>query len=198
MILGTSLQRLLIPIYRTTIRKDADIMENPFRPAEKYPAPLIAITLVFSFIAIAFLALIDQNVYIEGCRSQFIVASLGSTAVLIYAVPKAPFSKPKNVFFGHIFSAIFAITVAIIFDMAGQLQDLNWICCGICVAGSILIMMMTGTIHPPAGATALACAISMITDYQFVIFPIAIGLLVMMAIAYGANYCKDKYVPEQE
>ena len=77
-------------------------MENPFRPSEKYTMPVILITTVFSFIGIAVLGLIDQSVNIDGCRSQFIVASFGSTAVLIYAAPKAPFSKPKNVFFSHI------------------------------------------------------------------------------------------------
>lgn len=173
-------------------------MKNPFKPAEKYPIKLIVITAIFSFIGIAVLGLIDQSIDIEGCRSQFIVASFGSTAVLIYAAPKAPFSKPKNVFFSHIFAALFSITVALVFDMAGALQDLNWICCGICVAGSILIMIMTDTVHPPAGATALTCAISMITDYQFIIFPLVIGLLIMMAIAYGANKCKSRYVPAKE
>ena len=170
-------------------------MENPFRPSEKYTMPVILITAVFSFIGIAVLGLIDQSVNIDGCRSQFIVASFGSTAVLIYAAPKAPFSKPKNVFFSHIFSAIFSVTVAVLFDMAGVLQDLNWICCGVCVTGSILIMMATGTIHPPAGATALTCAISMITDYQFIVFPLVLGLLAMMAVAYGANWCRDRYIP---
>ncbi len=173
-------------------------MDNPFKPAEKYTMPLILITAVFSFIGIAVLGLIDQNVYIEGCRSQFIVASFGSTAVLIYAAPKAPFSRPKNVFFSHIFSAVFSVTIAVLFDMADALEDLNWICCGVCVSGSILIMLATGTVHPPAGATALTCAISMITDYQFIVFPLAIGLLAMMAVAYGANYCRDRFAAPEE
>ena len=59
--------------------------------------------------------------------------------------------------------------------------------------GSILVMMYTGTIHPPAGATALTVAISHISDPLFLIFPLAIGLAVMMAVAYGANYLKEKY-----
>ena len=67
-------------------------MENPFRPAEKYKPQIVLITAVFSFIGIAFLGLVDMNLH-----NQYIVASFGSTAVLIYAAPKAPFSKPKNV-----------------------------------------------------------------------------------------------------
>lgn len=173
-------------------------MKNPFKPEEKYPTSFIVITAVFSFVGIAVLGLIDQCINIDGIRSQFIIASFGSTAVLIYAVPKARFSRPKNVFFSHIFSGLFSITLVILFDTAGILVDLNWICCGLCVAGSILIMVLTDTVHPPAGATALTCAISMITDYWLIVFPLVIGLLIMMAIAYGANWCRDKYVPAKE
>jgi hypothetical protein len=35
----------------------------------------------------------------------------------------------------------------------------------------------------------------MITDYQFIVFPLVLGLLAMMAVAYGANWCRDRYVP---
>ena len=62
-------------------------MENPFRPAEKYKPEIVVITVLFSFIGIAVLGLVDMNLH-----NQYIVASFGSTAVLIYAAPKAPFS----------------------------------------------------------------------------------------------------------
>ncbi len=163
-------------------------MENPFRPAEKYKPQIVLITVVFSFIGIAFLGLVDMNLH-----NQYIVASFGSTAVLIYAAPKAPFSRPKNVFFSHLFAAAVSLVIVWIFDAAGLFDDLKWIVCGLCVSISILVMMFTGTIHPPAGATALTVAISYITDPLFLIFPLAIGLAVMMAVAYGANYLKEKY-----
>lgn len=167
-------------------------MKNPFRPTEKYTMSIFAITAVSSFIGIAVLELIDTNVNIDGYRSQFIVASFGSTAVLIYGAPKAAFSKPKNVFFGHMFSAILSLAVVCLFDAAGLLKDLDWMVCGLCVSGSILLMMLTGVIHPPAGATALTIAISEITDYQFLVFPLLIGLLFMMAVAYAAVYLRDR------
>ncbi len=161
-------------------------MENPFRPAEKYSARVVLITAAFSFIGIAFLGFVDANLH-----NQYIVASFGSTAVLIYAAPKAPFSKPKNVFFSHIFAAMVSLLVVWLFDALGIFHDFQWVVCGLCVMLAILVMMFTGTIHPPAGATALTVAISHITEASFLVFPLAIGLLVMMAVAYGANYLKE-------
>ena len=163
-------------------------MENPFKPAESYKPAVVVITVVFAFIGIAVLALIDR--YID---NQWIVASFGSTAVLIYAAPKAPFSRPKNVFFGHLFSAIVSMLIVFLFSEAGIVNDLGWFMCGLCVAVAILVMMLTGTIHPPAGATALTVAISVITDPAFLVFPLVIGLLFMMGVAYIANILRDKY-----
>jgi len=113
--------------------------------------------------------------------------------VLIYAAPKAPFSKPKNVFFSHIFAALVSLIIVWVFDATGLFDELHWMVCGLCVMCAILVMMFTGTIHPPAGATALTVAISHITDVSFIVFPLAIGLLFMMAVAYGANTLKGNY-----
>ncbi len=168
--------------------KESDTMENPFRPSEKYKPQIVIITALFSFIGIAFLGFVDMHLH-----NQYIVASFGSTAVLIYAAPKAPFSKPKNVFFSHLFSALVSLIIVWVFDAAGLFADLKWIVCGLCVMTAILVMMFTGTLHPPAGATALTVAISHITEISFLVFPLAIGLLVMMAVAYGANVLKERY-----
>ena len=169
--------------------QESDIMETPFRPAEKYKPQIVLITAVFSFFGIAVLGLVDMNLH-----NQYIVASFGSTAVLIYAAPKAPFSKPKNVFFSHIFAALVSLIIVWVFDATGLFDELHWMVCGLCVMCAILVMMFTGTVHPPAGATALTVAISHIADVSFIVFPLVIGLLVMMAVAYGANVFKERYL----
>lgn len=161
-------------------------MENPFRPSEHYSKRTAIITAAFAFLGISLLALIDR--YVD---NQWIVASFGSTAVLIYAAPKAPFSRPKNVYFGHIFSAVVSILIVLIFDSLGIYSDARWVVCGLCVMSSILVMMYTGTIHPPGGATALTIALNGTTDPMFLLFPLAIALPVMMAVAYGANRLRN-------
>lgn len=53
-------------------------------------------------------------------------------------------------------------------------------------------MMCTGTVRPPAGAAALTVAVSQITDRQFMLFPLILGYLAMMAAAYAAPYCRER------
>ena len=36
----------------------------------------------------------------------FLLASFGSSMVLLYGYPESPFAQPKNVFFGHLITAI--------------------------------------------------------------------------------------------
>ena len=36
----------------------------------------------------------------------FLIASFGSSMVLLYGYPESPFAQPKNVFFGHLLTAV--------------------------------------------------------------------------------------------
>ncbi|MCQ2079501.1 MAG: HPP family protein [archaeon] len=133
-------------------------------------------------------------VYIDGIsENPYIIASFGATAILIYGAPKAPFSRPKNVFFGHLFSALIGVTLAIIADMLGIAGDGQWLFAGLAVATAIVTMMLTGTIHPPGGATALTCVLSGFTSYVYVVRPVMLGIVVMLAIAWCANHLRDRF-----
>ena len=39
----------------------------------------------------------------------FLIASFGSTMVLLYGYPESPFAQPKNIFFGHLLTAIVGV-----------------------------------------------------------------------------------------
>ena len=39
----------------------------------------------------------------------FLVASFGSTMVLLYGYPESPFAQPKNIFFGHLLTSIVGV-----------------------------------------------------------------------------------------
>ena len=41
----------------------------------------------------------------------FLLASFGSSMVLLYGYPESPFAQPKNVFFGHLLTSIVGIVV---------------------------------------------------------------------------------------
>ncbi len=161
-------------------------MDNPFKPSEKNPYVLL-ITGAAAFLALLVIAVIDQRY-----DDPYLIASFGATAVLIYGAPKAPFSQPKNVFFGHLFSAVIGVAVAFIFDAAGLYVDYYPVAIGIAVAVSIVVMMVTGTIHPPGGATALTCVLNGYFGAEYIIRPVMLGVILMMIIAYGANYLKSR------
>ena len=172
-------------------KSKADTMENPFKPREKYSKATIAITAIAAFVALAFLAFLDQTY-----SNPYLVASFGATAVLIYGAPTAPFSKPKNVFFGHLFSGIIGIAITFALIQAGCFDGWKWVGIGLAGCLAIVTMMLTGTIHPPGGATAITCVMSGFGTIDRLFIPIMLGVAVMMGIAYCANYAKEKMSEE--
>ena len=41
----------------------------------------------------------------------FLIASFGSSMVLLYGYPESPFAQPKNVFFGHLLTAVVGLSL---------------------------------------------------------------------------------------
>ena len=160
--------------------------KNPFKPSESNPYILL-ITATAAFLSIVAISLIDKNF-----SDPYLIASFGATAVLIYGAPKAPFSQPKNVFFGHLFSAIIGVGIACIFDGLDLYAEYYPIAIALAVALAIVVMMVTGTIHPPGGATTLTCVLNGYFGAEFIFRPVMLGVILMMVIAYGANYLKSR------
>ncbi|GAB6156561.1 HPP family protein [Desulfosporosinus burensis] len=107
-----------------------------------------------------------------------IVASIGASAVLIYGVPDAPLSQPRNVVFGQILSAAAGV---ITFMMFG----LTWWTPALGTALALLIMLLTKTTHPPGGATALFAVLGKAQlDY---IVTIAVGMVILVVVGVLIN-----------
>jgi CBS-domain-containing membrane protein len=114
-----------------------------------------------------------------------IVPSMGASAVLLFAVPHGALSQPWNVFGGHVLSAITGVSCAMLFSN-------EIIAASAAVGIAIGIMHYLRCIHPPGGATALAAVIggeaTQALGYQFVITPVLINTLVMLAVAVAFNF----------
>jgi len=115
----------------------------------------------------------------------FLVGSFGASAVLIYGLPKSPYAQPRNLIFGHLFSATVGVTCALL------LTSFPALAAALAVSLSLVVMHITRTIHPPGGATALIAVIG--SDniqqmaYWYVISPIFVGTLIMLVIALFVN-----------
>ena len=52
----------------------------------------------------------------------FLIASFGSSMVLLYGYPESPFAQPKNILFGHLLTSVVGIIVLnFIFDGSNNL-----------------------------------------------------------------------------
>ena len=109
----------------------------------------------------------------------WLIPPFGASLVLVMAVYDSPLAKPRNIFFGHILSAASGVLVFYFFDNSP-------FSIGLGVALAIMIMLVTNTIHPPAGANPVIAIIGA-KSFEFVIMPVAIGALfiVIFALAYN-------------
>ena len=81
-----------------------------------------------------------------------IVAPIGASAVLLFAVPASPLAQPWPIVGGNTISALVGVTIAYF------VQD-QTLAAGLAVAIAILVMSFTKSLHPPGGAAALTAVI---------------------------------------
>ena len=109
----------------------------------------------------------------------WLIPPFGASMVLVMAVNESPLAHPKNVFFGHLISAFAGVLVFWILGYSA-------ISLGLGVGLAIFLMMITDTIHPPAGANPII-AILGAKGMSFIIMPVAIGafFIVLFAVIYN-------------
>lgn len=84
-----------------------------------------------------------------------LVPSFAASCVLIYGAIDAPFSQPRNLILGHFLSGLVGVCVMKLFMTTRGNERYLWLAGALSVACASVVMDLTGTIHPPSGATAL-------------------------------------------
>ena len=109
----------------------------------------------------------------------WLIPPFGATMVLIMSMHDSPLAQPKNIFFGHLLSALSGLIVLKIFGN-------NIFCLGLGVGLAIFLMMITKTIHPPAGGNPLIVILTG-ESFFFIFTPIIIGstLIIIYAIIFN-------------
>ena len=122
--------------------------------------------------AIAYLNLIDET-------NIWLIPPFGASLVLVMAVHDSPLASPRNVFFGHVLSASSGVMIYYFFGDAPIAIALG-------LGFAIILMLLTNTVHPPAGANPII-AILGAKSFEFVIMPVAIGasFIVIFALIYN-------------
>ena len=135
----------------------------------------ILISSLGSFLCMFLIALINSI----DVSNIWLIPPFGASLVLVMAVHDSPLAKPRNVFFGHVLSASSGV---LIFYFLGTTP----ISLALGLSLAIMIMQLTDTIHPPAGANPVIAILGAKT-FEFVIMPVAIGesFIVIFALIYN-------------
>jgi CBS domain-containing membrane protein len=119
--------------------------------------------------------------------SIFMIAPMGASAVLLFAVPASPLAQPWSVFGGNVISGL--VGVACVRWLGGSLPlpMLGALAAGLAIAA----MFALRCLHPPGGAVALTTVLGgpvvHAAGFEFVLLTVAIdtALLIAMAIVYN-------------
>lgn len=121
-----------------------------------------------------------------------LIASMGASAVLLFAVPHGAMSQPWNVIGGHMVSALIGVVLhMLISDPA--------LAAGLAAGLAIIAMLYLGCLHPPGGASALIPILSGTAADEYgltlVLFPIGFGaiLIVAFAVIYNLPFAWRRY-----
>jgi CBS-domain-containing membrane protein len=150
----------------------------PERPVE------IAWSALGAVLGIAACALLSATVF-EPRDTTLLIGSFGASAVLAYAAIRSPLAQPRNLVGGHVVSALAGVACWKAFG------DTLWVAAALGVSLAIATMLLTRTLHPPGGATALIAVIGgpKIHDLGFLyaLVPAGLGALVLLAVALAVN-----------
>jgi len=117
----------------------------------------------------------------------FLIASFGSSMVLLYGYPESPFAQPKNIFFGHLLTAF----VGVLFV---HMPLPIYISIPIAVGIGVGLMIFLGITHPPAGGNPIIVIIGGVS-FNYLLSPIISGSLIVLIFGIILNrfIAKKKY-----
>jgi CBS domain-containing membrane protein len=117
--------------------------------------------------------------------APLLIAPIGASAVLAFAVPASPLAQPRAVIGGNLLSAYIGVSCAL------MLHPWPLLAAGCAVAAAIAVMALLGCLHPPGGAVALSAALAAgpvgAAAYGELMVPVGLCsvLLVLCAMAYA-------------
>ncbi len=139
---------------------------------------------LFSTITIAALTLLTYKTQ----YGIFLIASFGSSMVLLYGYPESPFAQPKNIFFGHLLTTICGMFVLYFFPFP------IYITIPIAVGLGVSLMIIMGVTHPPAGGNPIIVIMGSVS-LDYLINPILSGTIIILVFGIILNrlILKKKY-----
>jgi CBS-domain-containing membrane protein len=133
------------------------------------------------FFGISVLAFFSFNLHL-----LLALGSFGSTSVLLFAFPESHFSQPRSIIGGHFISTAVGLAALLVFGK-------TWWALGLAVAAAAALMMLTRTVHPPAGSNPIIVFLGL-PGWDFLLFPTLFGAIALVASGWLYHRaCKREY-----
>ena len=119
---------------------------------------------------------ISLALYFTQASSPLILASLGGTTLFLFVLSTLPAAQPRAVFGGHLISSLIGVLA---FQFFG---DSLWVMV-MAVVLTIGILLLTRTVHPPAGANPLIM-IQAQANFSHIGLSVLLGVVIISAVAF--------------
>jgi len=139
------------------------------RAISAFPPSLSAFAVIF---LLSFVSLNTSYGYI-------IAVSFGATMVILFVYPTSSFAQPKNIFFGHVITAmsgIFFLEISLPLTLA----------IAAAVSVGIFLMIISNLVHPPAGGNPIAILLGG-HNYDFLFTTILFGTILIILLGVIIN-----------
>tara|TARA_B100001109_G_C18797099_1_gene443004 strand:- start:211 stop:675 length:465 start_codon:yes stop_codon:yes gene_type:complete len=142
----------------------------------------------FSIITISILTFLTYKTEL----GVFLLASFGSSMVLLYGYPESPFAQPKNVFFGHLVTALVGMFVLNFVPLP------LYLIIPIAVGFGVGLMILLNVTHPPAGGNPIIVIIGSVS-FDYLLNPVITGSVIIIISALIINrFILKKSYPAQK
>lgn len=125
----------------------------------------------------------------------WIIAPMGASAVLLFAVPASPLAQPWAMLGGNLLAAVIGVACARGFPN-------SMMAAAVAVSAAIGLMFVLRCIHPPAGAVALTAVVGGPAierlGYGFVFYPVLVNSLCLLLLAVLYNRATGREYPQRK
>ena len=139
---------------------------------------------IFSTITIGILTLLTYKTEF----GIFLIASFGSSMVLLFGYPENPFAQPKNIFFGHLLTSLVGMFFLYFIPLP------IYVIIPFAVGFGVGLMILLKVTHPPAGGNPIIVIIGSVSP-DYIINPIitGTGIILIFGIVLNRLILKKKY-----
>lgn len=124
----------------------------------------------------AFVALSIVGLLAEHSEAPWIIGSFGASCVLLFGFPKGPFSQARNVIGGHVLCS--CIGLVCLYLLGPGAFPMALAC-----ALALMLMALSGTLHPPAGGNPIL-VFMLDPGWTFAVTPTLAGAVLITLVAW--------------